>query len=76
MKKITQYQKGLRFAYHCCDCNYCRERKRELNRSLVTGNVEVLEKNEHNTDSPKCWCSPRIEVMPNGDKIIIHNEIN
>lgn len=27
-----------------------------------------------NTDSENCWCNPKIEVYPNGNKLIIHNE--
>ncbi len=30
---------------------------------------------EHNTSSEHCWCKPRIEDQPNGDKIIVHNDI-
>lgn len=29
---------------------------------------------EHNTDSETCWCSPDIEIMENGAKLIIHRE--
>ena len=28
---------------------------------------------EHNTHGECCWCNPTIEVMPNGNKVIIHN---
>jgi len=28
---------------------------------------------EHNTHGECCWCNPTIEVMPNGNKLIIHN---
>lgn len=31
---------------------------------------------EHNTGSECCWCNPKIEVMPNGNKVIIHNDIS
>ena len=27
-----------------------------------------------NTDSEECWCNPKIEEYPNGNKLIIHNE--
>jgi len=30
---------------------------------------------DHNTKSEKCWCNPKIETMPNGKKLIIHNDI-
>ena len=30
---------------------------------------------EHNTNSESCWCSPKIETMDNGNKVIIHNDI-
>lgn len=28
----------------------------------------------HDTDSENCWCNPAIETMPNGNKVVIHNE--
>ena len=28
---------------------------------------------EHNTHGVDCWCNPKIEVMENGNKVIIHN---
>ena len=31
---------------------------------------------EHNTRGECCWCNPTIEVMPNGNKVIIHNNIS
>ncbi len=31
---------------------------------------------EHNTHGECCWCNPTIEVMPNGNKLIIHNNIS
>jgi len=30
---------------------------------------------EHNTHGVDCWCNPKIEVMENGNKVIIHNDI-
>lgn len=30
---------------------------------------------EHNTMGEDCWCNPRVEVMQNGNKVIIHNDI-
>ena len=27
---------------------------------------------EHNTMGEDCWCNPKIEVMENGNKVIIH----
>ena len=30
---------------------------------------------EHNTMGEDCWCNPRVEVMENGNKVIIHNDI-
>lgn len=30
---------------------------------------------EHNTMDEHCWCNPRVEVMENGNKVIIHNDI-
>ena len=27
-----------------------------------------------NTMSEECWCNPKIEVCPNGYKLVIHNE--
>lgn len=30
---------------------------------------------EHNTNSEWCWCHPKIDVMENGNKVIIHNDI-
>lgn len=27
-----------------------------------------------NTNSEDCWCNPKIEIYPNGNKLIIHNE--
>ena len=30
---------------------------------------------EHNTNSECCWCGPEIEIMDNGNKVIIHNDI-
>ena len=29
---------------------------------------------EHITDMPYCWCNPKIEVFPNGNMVIVHNE--
>ena len=42
-----------------------------------TGRVgcEVSEYYEHNTHGVDCWCNPKIEVMENGNKVIIHNDI-
>jgi len=31
---------------------------------------------EHYTRGECCWCNPTIEVMPNGNKVIIHNDIS
>ena len=28
---------------------------------------------EHNMHGECCWCNPTIEVLPNGNKVIIHN---
>ena len=30
---------------------------------------------EHNTKSECCWRNPKIEVMDNGNKVIIHNDL-
>ena len=30
---------------------------------------------EHNTHGVDCWCNPKIEIMDNGNKVIIHNDI-
>lgn len=29
---------------------------------------------EHNTQNECCWCNPKIEVMENGNKVVIHND--
>ena len=34
-----------------------------------------IAKYEHNTHGAYCWCNPKIEVMENGNKVIIHNDI-
>ena len=36
---------------------------------------EMSEYYEHNTHGAYCWCNPKIEVMENGNKVIIHNDI-
>ncbi len=41
----------------------------------ATDNVLLLTtppKREHNTKSEKCWCDPEIEVLENGNIVIIH----
>lgn len=35
----------------------------------------MKEYHEHNTHGTTCWCNPKIEVMENGNKVIIHNDI-
>ena len=30
---------------------------------------------EHNKMGEDCWCNPRVVVMQNGNKVIIHNDI-
>lgn len=27
-------------------------------------------------DSQACWCNPKIEVQPNGNKVIVHNSLD
>jgi hypothetical protein len=48
---------------------------REMLEDRITSGVGTnrIPKMEHNTDSPECWCNPTIQVMPNGNKLIIHN---
>lgn len=31
---------------------------------------------EHYTGSDCCWCNPKVKVLDNGNKIIIHNDIS
>ena len=41
-------------------------------------NVKQFQHNKRtcSTDSEECWCNPKIEVYPNGNKLVIHNEDN
>jgi DNA-binding XRE family transcriptional regulator len=48
-------------------------KKKELKRSIMED--EMSEYYEHNTHGAYCWCNPKIEVMENGNKVIIHNDI-
>jgi len=36
----------------------------------VTPNADLK---PHNIDSEFCPCEPRIEVQPNGNKVVVHN---
>ncbi len=31
---------------------------------------------EHNTNGPDCWCCPQIITEENGNKVVIHNDID
>ncbi len=54
-------------------CSECGIGRFELLRWTKGG--EVSEYYEHNTHGADCWCNPKIEVMENGNKVIIHNDI-
>ena len=54
-------------------CSECGIGRFELLRWTKGGGVS--EYYEHNTHGADCWCNPKIEVMENGNKVIIHNDI-
>ena len=79
---LTSYADGLWISGYCdClagqllaekeICFECGEKKEDCICNNQSGtNLE------HNTNGETCWCNPKIEIMANGNKVIIHNREN
>ncbi len=46
--------------------------KEEIKKDLLLS--KVIHDKEHITDMPYCWCKPKVEVMENGNMLIVHNK--